>query len=115
MDSVAKHTAGPWMMDEHDKLNSARAYGIVRDIGPETDEPDSPRMTEVIAEVCDGPTAEADARLIAAAPAMAEALERIVAWIAAGCDPSRKSLEAACAALELAGVRTPAPVAAVPQ
>lgn len=68
------HTPGPWMMDEHDKLNSARAFGIVRDIGTETDEPDSPRMTEVIAEVCAGPTAEADARLIAAAPMLFDTL-----------------------------------------
>ena len=43
--------------------------------------------------------AETYARLIAAAPAMLAALERVAAWIDAGCNPSAKSIEAMRAAI----------------
>ena len=67
-----KHTPGPWYHDADDKLNPERAFGIVRPLGAQFDiEAGTEGATEVIAEVCsdDGSgAAEADARLIAAAP-----------------------------------------------
>lgn len=70
-------TPGDWRADADDKLNPDRAFGIVRDLDPSHNggEP----HTEIIAEVCDGPTAKADAHLLAAstrlyAYAKAEAL-----------------------------------------
>ena len=68
-----KHTPGPWHYSPTDKLNPSRAYGINRDIEVEGDEGMWP-STETIAEVCTGETAEADARLIAAAPDLAAVL-----------------------------------------
>lgn len=49
------------------------------------------------------PETVAYAKLFVAAPELAAALTRIVAWIDAGCDPSTKSLDAARAALAKAG------------
>lgn len=69
---TTKHTPGPWSYAADDKLNADRAFGVVRTLGAQFDaEAGTEGATEVIAEVCgdDGSgTAEADARLIAAAP-----------------------------------------------
>lgn len=77
-------TPGDWRADADDKLNPDRAYGIVRDLDPSQngDEP----WTEVIAEVCAGQTAEADARVLAAAKrlyAYAKAEALFFAWMTA--------------------------------
>jgi hypothetical protein len=55
---------------------------------------------------CDGrgwdASHQAAANLANAAPAMLAALQRVAAWIDAGCDPSRKSIEAVRAAIAAA-------------
>ncbi len=74
MTTETKHTPGPWYCDENDRLNPDRSYGIARDPGPLVD-------TEVIAEVCASNVpglALADAQLIAAAPALLEALQLLL-------------------------------------
>lgn len=63
------HTPGPWTVSSDDKLNPDRAFGIVTSIGFPLGKEEGER-TEVIAEVCEGSTAKADAHLIAAAPEM---------------------------------------------
>ena len=60
--TTAKHSQTPWEFSADDKLNSQRAFGIVRSL-PEG-ESQEPGHTEVIAEVCAGPTAESDATFI---------------------------------------------------
>lgn len=59
------HKAGPWWLDPGDVMNPDRAFGIIAHDNAEG--PDG-NATQCVAEVCDGPTALADARLIAAAP-----------------------------------------------
>ena len=72
---TVKHTPGPWTCDEHDKLNPDRAFGIVAE-WKDGDE----IGTQVVAEVCiaEPGVAEADARLIAAAPDLLAALTALV-------------------------------------
>lgn len=62
-----KHTPGPWHKSDTDILNPDRVFGIIAHDDCEGPDGDA---TQVVAEVCDGPTAEADANLIAAAPDM---------------------------------------------
>lgn len=76
MTTTVKHSPTPWEFSADDKLNSQRAFGIVRSL-PEG-ESQEPGHTEVVAEVCDGPTAEADARLIAAAPDLLAACKALM-------------------------------------
>jgi len=76
----AKHTPGPWTYSADDKLNGLRAFGINRDLGKEAAEERGVDVAiETIAEVCeanDHAIAEADARLIAAAPDLLEACKQ---------------------------------------
>lgn len=97
----AGFTPGPWGVDADDKLNPDRAYGITQTW---TDEDES--GTVVIAEVCHGPTAEADARLIAAAPDLYHALQGLYELVSARAigipDEQYSRVTAAAAALALA-------------
>lgn len=70
-----KHTPGPWHVIE-------RANGQAFSIGCQVQTKGNFITTRYIANVTDGatPQAEADARLIAAAPEMLKALEMVVAW-----------------------------------
>lgn len=60
------HTPGPWIVDPAEDVPLA----VIQDT------PDGFGVAEIVAQ---GPEGEADARLIAAAPDMLEALQRIVA------------------------------------
>lgn len=68
-----KHTPGPWELC--DPMNPDRAFGISAHDPCEDSEDEKGDATQVVAEVCTGPTAEADARLIAAAPDLLAACE----------------------------------------
>jgi hypothetical protein len=109
-----KHTPGPWFALEGDTFNPERPWGVsryltldeCREIDGEDALPNT--RTEVIAEVMPGEpgVAEADARLIAAAPALAEALRECVfqfehLYAAGGSDA--EVLDNAFAALKAAG------------
>jgi hypothetical protein len=78
-----KFTPGPWNAIKGDTLNPDRQWGVSRYLSREACEEidgadaEWPSRTEVLAEVTDGPTSEADAQLIAAAPAMYAALATI--------------------------------------
>ena len=78
-------TEGKWMAVEGDTLNPDRPWGIVRFMSKEEcreidgDDYEYPSRTEVIAEVCAGPTAEGDARLMSAVKELKDALEQYVA------------------------------------
>lgn len=83
---MSKHTPGPWVAIEGDTFNRNRPWGVSRYLSrQECEEIDGdastwPSRTEVIAEVCGGSDPEqvkADARLIAAAPELLEALEHV--------------------------------------
>ena len=71
-----KHTPGPWDFRKGDTLNPDRPFGIVRLLSRDEclqidgDDSGFGDRSEVIAEVTDGTEAVADARLIAAAPAL---------------------------------------------
>ena len=73
---TVKHTPGPWTCDDRDKLNPDRAFGIVAE-WKDGDE----IGTQVVAEVCiaEPGVAEADARLIAAAPDLLACLKKLLA------------------------------------
>lgn len=76
-----QHTPGPWIAVKGDVLNPDRTYGVVKYLTLEQceeidgDEAAYPSRTEVIAEVCCGPTDEADAFLLAAAPELLEGVK----------------------------------------
>lgn len=74
MTAPAKWTPGPWYVGES-MVGHERPHGICRSV--DSGDPEEP-TEETIAEVCptsDPATALADAHLIAAAPALAEACE----------------------------------------
>lgn len=97
---TAAHTPGPWVLEHYD----FEGHYEVGTVDPHGD-------TEVIAQVFyanDGPggRGKADARLIAAAPALLEALEAIAArkWdsMTQGCDAAAEAKNIAIAAISLA-------------
>lgn len=75
--TTTTHTPGPWKHDASDVLNPDRAFGIIAHDDAEGPDGDA---TQCVAEICDGPTAEADARLIASAPTLLAACEEIVRY-----------------------------------
>ncbi len=75
-----QHTPGPWIYDAGDKLNDRRAFGIIAHDDAEGADGDA---TQCVAEVCEGDTAEADARLIAASPDLLLVCEMVLAYLEA--------------------------------
>ena len=91
MSTSTKFTEGPWHMD-----SEGGVCGGFRGDETVVDNVSGSSPNEAVA----------NARLIAAAPELLEALHRIVEWVDAGCDPSQKSIEAARAALAKAEGRS---------
>ena len=81
-----KHTKGPWEAREKDTLNPTRPWGVVKLLSKEAcveidgDAELYGERTEVIAEICEGPTEKADANLMAAAPDLLEACKYVVQY-----------------------------------
>jgi hypothetical protein len=76
--STAKHTPGPWYFSKHEELGSTRFY-IAQADGAEY----TPNYSDVAFTTCNGEYVdiqEANARLIAAAPELLEALQRVTEW-----------------------------------
>jgi hypothetical protein len=98
----AKHTPGPWHRDGQN-LSS-----IIRCVTPKG-HPDAKHVCgdyEVIAR-CEGDNWEANARLIAAAPDMLEALQRAHSFMcASGIDPEHSVRQAVVAAIARAEGRS---------
>ena len=73
---MEKFTPGEWIAVKGDVLNPDRTWGVVvylsKEGHEEIDGPDCeyPSRTEIIAEVCIGPTDESDAHLLASAKPM---------------------------------------------
>lgn len=97
------HTPGPWTID-------GRTYDIARADTHNADVMEIVTIRHRMDEIAYVPSLDTgNARLIAAAPDLLEALQRIVAWADAGCDPSSKSIEAARALIKrVTGERTTA-------
>lgn len=85
MTTATKHTTGPWHAIKGDTFHDNRPWGVSRYLSREAceeidgDEAEWPSRTEVLAEVTNGPTAEADAHLMAAAPDLLASCEAIEA------------------------------------
>lgn len=81
---ATNYTTGNWQARKGDVFNPERTRGIVIPLSREAcieidgDDLSFGDRTTVLAEVTDGPTDEADARLMAAAPQLFAALERMV-------------------------------------
>ena len=76
-----KHTHGPWEVDRFYWTIQRRMFG-----------PDEPEV-EVIGRLTNGEEAEANARLIAAAPELLEALVELTRWAnVAGCGREEGSI-----------------------
>jgi hypothetical protein len=109
-------TPGPWLAIEGDTFNPDRPWGVsrylpieaVREIDGDEAEPNS--RTEVIAEVCDGPAAAADAVAIAALPTVLFSLEWIMTRLERGGKAAvSDAISQARAALLAAGYTEPVP------
>ena len=75
----AKHTPGPWAFSRSDNFGDARFYVAQQDGAPYT--PNYSDVATLIAETVSGERVsiqEANARLIAAAPELLEALQEMV-------------------------------------
>lgn len=78
---TVSHTPGPWVAIEGDTFNNSRPWGVSKYLSlaecQEIDGDDAQENTRttVLAEVTDGPTSEADAKLMAAAPELLAACE----------------------------------------
>ena len=72
-----KHTPGPWRVAKMRAMTGPTEEMLTVEGGIETDAPE--RVARVGFEVTE--TAEADARLIAAAPELLAALQQTVAWM----------------------------------
>jgi hypothetical protein len=82
---MSKHTLGPWAYSRWDRFGDARFYIAQKDGAPYT--PHFSDVATLIAETCSGELVqiqEANARLIAAAPELLEALEVIIKSVDAG-------------------------------
>ena len=95
MSETTKHTPGPWVatrlqFDRPEPTEKARAIGYVTDcIEGGGDEffavlCEKPDGTADVCHTGNGPTSEANARLIAAAPEMLEALKESAGWFLSG-------------------------------
>lgn len=79
---MSKHTPGPWAFSRWDEWGDTRFYIAQADGAPYT--PNYSDVATLVAETCIGEkvaTQEANARLIAAAPELLEALELLTAGI----------------------------------
>ncbi|HFT8008594.1 TPA: hypothetical protein ACU9T0_006544 [Burkholderia cenocepacia] len=77
--SNANHTPGPWKFSRWDEFGDIRFYISQQDGAPYT--PDYSDVATVIAETCSGERMriqEANARVIAAAPELLEAAQKLV-------------------------------------
>lgn len=79
-----EHTPGPWWYSAGDVMNPDRAFGIIAydpepgEAPPINPDPEDEVPTQCVAEICDGDTAEADARLVAASPELLKACKAIL-------------------------------------
>lgn len=76
---MSGHTPGPWTFSKDDQLGDTRFYIAQEEGAPYT--PDYSDVATLIAETCSGDRVrvqEANARLIAAAPELLEALQRLI-------------------------------------
>lgn len=79
---TAKHTPGPWTCSRDDQFGDTRFYVTQQEGAPYT--PDYSDVATLIAETCSGDRVakqEANARLIAAAPELLEALKEAALWV----------------------------------
>jgi hypothetical protein len=103
----AKHTPGPWRyvsrnIDENANWASRIPYAIERAMGSCV-APVADALADPLVEVCSQPQAEANARLIAAAPDLLRVAELVVSWLDEEpgahklCDAARAAIQKATA------------------